>query len=120
MCDEWRYDFMKFYQWSMDNGYKDELSLNRIDNENGNYEPINCNWADTPEQNQNRRMSKNNKSGYRCVSWNKIKQKWVCNITSNHTHHHIGYFDDKKDAAKAYNEWVAKNKTFHQLNIITN
>ena len=46
MCDEWKLDFVNFYNWSMNNGYKDNLSLDRID-VNGNYEPSNlCYFSD--------------------------------------------------------------------------
>lgn len=43
VCDEWKNDFMNFYNWSMKNGYSDDLELDRIDND-GNYEPSNCQW----------------------------------------------------------------------------
>ena len=53
VCDEWRNDFKAFYDWSMGNGYSDELTLDRIDG-TGNYEPNNCRWATYKEQNLNR------------------------------------------------------------------
>lgn len=54
VCDEWRNDFMNFYNWSMKNGYNDDLSIDRID-VNGNYEPSNCRWATNQEQGRNKR-----------------------------------------------------------------
>lgn len=41
VCDEWEDDFQTFYDWAMRNGYSDDLSIDRIDND-GNYEPSNC------------------------------------------------------------------------------
>ena len=55
VCDEWRY-FPNFYRWAMANGYRDDLTLDRIDNERG-YSPDNCRWATWSEQNKNRRMT---------------------------------------------------------------
>lgn len=56
-CDEW-ITFMPFYDWAMSNGYNDKLSLDRIDN-NGNYEPNNCQWVSRKVQNRNTRKTKN-------------------------------------------------------------
>ena len=48
---EWE-NFEPFYQWAMNNGYKDDLTLDRID-VNGNYEPSNCRWVTMKEQARN-------------------------------------------------------------------
>lgn len=53
ICQEWINDFQSFYDWAINNGYSDELSLDRI-NVNGNYEPNNCRWADEHTQANNK------------------------------------------------------------------
>lgn len=53
ICDEWlSYD--NFAKWSKDNGYNDELSIDRIDNSKGYY-PENCRWATKYEQAENKK-----------------------------------------------------------------
>lgn len=50
MCEEWKNDFINFYNWAIDNGYKDDLTIDRI-NSDKNYCPENCKWATYKEQN---------------------------------------------------------------------
>lgn len=50
ICDEWRGNVTNFYNWAMSNGYKDGLTIDRIDS-NGGYEPSNCQWITHSENN---------------------------------------------------------------------
>ena len=56
ICNEWKNDFQNFYDWSMTNGYTDDLSIDRID-VNGNYEASNCRWVTQKQQCRNMRKS---------------------------------------------------------------
>lgn len=54
VCDEWKNDVVEFYNWAINNGYKDNLSIDRINNEL-NYCPENCRWATSLQQQNNTR-----------------------------------------------------------------
>jgi len=54
ICKEWLENFENFYNWAINNGYKDELTIDRIDVD-GNYEPNNCRWSTKLEQASNKR-----------------------------------------------------------------
>lgn len=77
VCDEWLGEkgFQNFYVWSMSNGYKDSLSIDRID-VNGNYSPQNCKWSTSIEQNNNTRRNNNitlNGETHTISEWSRIK-----------------------------------------------
>lgn len=56
VCDEWNNDSGKFIKWALENGYKDTLTLDRI-NVNDGYKPSNCRWATAKEQGNNTRFN---------------------------------------------------------------
>lgn len=53
MCDDWKISFTKFYDWAISNGYNDNLTIDRIDNNKG-YTPDNCRWSTPTQQIRNR------------------------------------------------------------------
>lgn len=56
VCDKWL-NPDEFYKWSINNGYADNLTIDRINND-GNYEPSNCRWVDIKAQQNNKRNNK--------------------------------------------------------------
>lgn len=62
ICDDWLDSFSNFELWSKDNGYDENLTLDRIDND-GDYEPNNCRWV-------NRYIQANNRSTNKIVYYN--------------------------------------------------
>lgn len=54
VCEEWNY-VERFLKWAFENGYKEGLQIDRIDNDKG-YSPDNCHFV-TPRQNANNRVN---------------------------------------------------------------
>jgi len=114
VCNEWS-NFIPFKDWALKHGYKDDLTLDRID-VNGNYEPDNCRWISKAAQACNRR--KKNKTGYTgvyketdCNSYRSVIQqngKIVFYFRSN----------SKDECARKRNEWIINNNLDYPLNEI--
>lgn len=56
VCEEWKNSYESFEKWAFENGYAENLTLDRKDT-NGNYEPSNCRWATMLEQSNNKRCN---------------------------------------------------------------
>lgn len=56
VCDEWLENYLVFKEWAINNGYQNNLTIDRI-NVNGNYEPDNCRWITIQDQQRNKRKN---------------------------------------------------------------
>lgn len=61
VCEEWANSYIVFKTWAMANGYKDNLTIDRINNM-GNYEPSNCQWI-TQSENSSKKPKHKLKKG---------------------------------------------------------
>ena len=107
LCDEWL-DVQNFYDWAMLNGYSEDLTIDRIDND-GNYCPENCRWVTQTIQSRNQRMQKNNISGFKGVCFNKNKNKYIAQICVNNKNIYLGSFSMAVEGAIAYNNYIIEN-----------
>ena len=76
----------------------DHINHDTLDNRHENLRLVTA-----TQNNQNKRMQKNNTSGYKGVSWNKERRKWSAYIRTNGSIKFLGYFAVLREAAHAYN-----------------
>lgn len=98
LCDEW-HDSCKFFEWALSNGYRDDLTIDRID-VNGDYEPSNCRWATTAEQALNR--TDNHWITYNGVTQTMKEWSDELNIPYKILEHRINKFHMEPQVAFAY------------------
>jgi AP2 domain len=99
VCDRWRYSFENFYA---DMGERPEgKTIHRIELD-GDYEPGNCKWATTQEQNRQQRLHKTNTSSYRGVHYD--RGAWVTQISVDNRQMYLGRYETKEEAARTYNQ----------------
>lgn len=98
ICTEWLNNPKKFFDWAIKNGYKEGLSIDRID-VNGNYKPSNCRWAGNETQCINQRVRKDNKTGYKGIYTE--KGVYRVKIIRNKKVYYGGSYKNLDDAVKA-------------------
>ena len=102
VCKEWKgkNGFLNFYNWAMENGYSDNLTLDRKDNDKG-YSPDNCRWVTHIENCHNRGIRKDNKTGCSGVLKRVLADgtiKYRVYITTNYKCVNLGHFDTLEEA----------------------
>ncbi len=109
VCDEWLNDVKSYYDYmiSLPNAMYDGYTVDRIRNNEG-YKPGNVRWATQKQQANNRRIRKDNKSGYAGV-WLNPKGRYVSHIGYDGNKITIGRFDSIKEAVTARNNYITKN-----------
>lgn len=113
VCKEWENSFDLFLNWALDNGYKEDLTIDRIDNNKG-YEPSNCRWATYLEQETHRKIFKNNKTGYTGVDYMSKLGKYRSTIMRKGKRYVLGYYSELEKARKdreLAEEYYKSNKT---------
>lgn len=114
ICKEWLNDREVFFKWSHENGYSEELTIDRISSDK-NYEPNNCRWITKAVQARNTvRIQTNNTSGYRGVSTR--DKQYRARITVDYKEILIGVFNTALEAAFAYDNYVLVHKLEHTRN----
>lgn len=84
--------------------------VDHIDRNGLNCRRSNLRLATRSENMQNRKLASNNKSGYRGVSYDKVKQKWIATIGYGGEHIYLGGYDTPEEANKVR---VAAAKQLH-------
>lgn len=112
VCEEWTNNFQSFLDWSLANGYTEKLTIDRI-NSKKEYSPNNCRWADYFLQEQNKRISKNNKTGHKgvCFSGTHFRAYMVRDGKSGN----LGYFKTLQEAINA--RTIAENNYLKQTTV---
>jgi len=105
-------DATTFIEWALTNGYKDNLTINRINNDS-DYCPNNCNWLTHHDQQFNRRLDSRNTTGYTGISLK--NNKYRARISYNNNEIFIGTFTTIKAAVLARDQYIIKYNLPHKI-----
>jgi hypothetical protein len=120
MCDEWLHSFDAFMEWALSNGYQENLSIDRINND-GDYSPNNCRWADETMQVNNRSVwgevpyhgIVRDNTGYRAQVTIKGKKVYI-----GHSSNDIEYLVNLRNQYIDKHNLPCKKNVFHKDNLL--
>jgi len=92
-CSEWK-TFAPFWEWAIANGYRDDLTLDRIDND-GDYFPANCKWSTQHEQSLNKKHLPS-KTG--AVGVRRHGRGYAAEVCWRRKYYYVGTFDTVEEA----------------------
>lgn len=117
VCTEWgdmENGFMNFYKWAMENGYSDNLTIDRLDPSKG-YSPDNCRWADRFTQNAHLNK-KAGKSGYYGVSKHNNCDTWYGRVKVYGKCICTGSAKNPREAAIMRDKYIIEHNLPNRLN----
>lgn len=119
VCDEWKNNPELFIEWSLDNGYKRELSIDRKDSTK-DYTPDNCRWYSLVDNALDGALSlkgrSHNTSGYTGVWLRSDTGKFSSELKVNGKKISLGSFDNAKDGAIIRDNFIKNNNLRNKLN----
>jgi hypothetical protein len=119
VCSRWM-DFIPFYEDMGDRPHETSIDRKNIDESTKHYScgkcdecirngwVFHCRWATVEQQSMNRRMFKNNTSGYRGVSYHKANKKWVAKLKNKY----LGTFKTVEEAKESYDSALRELKGY--------
>lgn len=114
VCPEWEQSFEVFRDWAYQNGYTDDLEIDRIDS-NGNYEPENCRFVDNSTQSANRRQNQQRKDNGVYSGTYKHGNKYKLMLGYLSQPKYLGLFNTMEEAAEYRNNYIKENNLPHML-----
>ena len=106
VCEEWNHSFLCFYKWAVENGYRDDLTLDRINND-GDYEPKNCKWSTQHEQSMNK-THLHSKTGYIGMR-RKSANSFAAEVVRYGRYYYVGTYKTPEEADKKRTEFLKEN-----------
>lgn len=107
VCDLWLHDFQCFFEWAINNGWTENLEIDREDNGLG-YSPDNCRVVSRKINLTNKGMYSSNKTGYVGISLRK-DGRFLSAVSVNGKTKYLGLFIDIKSAVVARNNYIIEH-----------